>query len=48
MAAIREVDENHLIILDGALYASDFSVFGKPFDSNLMYSFHKYWTEPVF
>ena len=44
--AIREVDKRHLIFLDGAGWASDFSCFGKPFDPGLVYAFHRYWTEP--
>jgi endoglucanase len=43
-AAIREVDHNHVLILGGAQWDSNFKVFGKPFDSNVMYTFHKYWT----
>jgi len=46
-AAIRTVDPNHLIILGGAQWDSNFDVFGPPFDSNLMYTFHKYWTAPT-
>lgn len=45
-AAIREVDRNHVLILGGAQWDSNFKVFGKPFDSNVMYTFHKYWTAP--
>ena len=43
--AIREVDKNHLIFLGGAQWDGNFSVFGKPFDDKLVYSFHKYWSE---
>lgn len=43
--AIREVDKNHLIFLEGAQWASKFHVFSKPFDDKLVYSFHKYWTD---
>ncbi|MBK8175676.1 MAG: glycoside hydrolase family 5 protein [Rhodospirillales bacterium] len=46
-AAIREVDPNHLIIIEGTRWGSDFSVFGPPFDDKLVYSFHKYWVEPT-
>ena len=46
-AAIRTVDRNHVIILGGAQWDSNFDVFGPPFDSNLMYTFHKYWTAPT-
>ena len=45
--AIRAVDPNHLIILEGAQWASNFSVFGAPFDSNLLYQLHKYWMPPT-
>jgi aryl-phospho-beta-D-glucosidase BglC (GH1 family) len=45
-AAIREVDTHHVLILGGAQWDSDFSVFGPPFDSNVLYTFHKYWTAP--
>lgn len=43
--AIRTVDQNHLMFLGGAQWDSNFKVFGKPFDSKLVYTFHKYWTE---
>ncbi|MGI8962247.1 MAG: glycoside hydrolase family 5 protein [Bryobacteraceae bacterium] len=46
-AAIREVDPNHIVILGGAKWDSNFKVFGPPFDSNVMYTFHKYWTPPT-
>jgi endoglucanase len=45
VAAIREVDPNHLIFLGGARWDTDFSVFGSPFDPNLAYTFHKYWNQ---
>jgi len=44
--AIREVDPNHTIILGGAQWDTNFDVFGAPFDPNLLYQFHKYWTDP--
>jgi aryl-phospho-beta-D-glucosidase BglC (GH1 family) len=43
-AAIREVDRNHVLILGGAQWDTNFKVFGPPFDSNVMYTFHKYWS----
>ena len=46
-AAIREVDQNHIVILGGAQWDSNFDVFGPPFDQRLMYNFHKYWTSPT-
>lgn len=45
VSAIREVDNNHLIFLEGAQWASKFHIFSKPFDDKLVYSFHKYWTD---
>lgn len=44
VAGIRQVDPNHVVILGGAQWDSNFKVFGPPFDKNAMYTFHKYWT----
>jgi endoglucanase len=46
-AAIREVDKNHMISLEGADWANDWSIFSKPFDDNMFYQFHKYWNDPT-
>ena len=46
VAGIREVDKNHVVILGGAQWDTDFTVFGPPFDANVMYTFHKYWMPP--
>lgn len=46
-AAIRTVDKNHILFLGGAQWDSNFKIFGKPFDSKLVYTFHKYWTDPT-
>ncbi len=46
-AAIREVDNNHIVFLGGARWETDFSIFSEPFDSKLAYTFHKYWMPPV-
>lgn len=43
--AIREVDQNHIIYIEGNWYATDFYLLTPPFDANLVYSFHKYWNE---
>ncbi|HEX9111574.1 MAG TPA: cellulase family glycosylhydrolase [Terriglobales bacterium] len=43
---IRKVDTHHILFLGGAQWDSNFSVFGKPFDTNVAYTFHKYWTAP--
>jgi endoglucanase len=45
--AIRSVDKNHILFIGGAQWDSNFKIFGKPFDSKLVYTFHKYWTEPT-
>ena len=42
IAAIRSVDPNHLIIVEGAGYARDFSIFAGPLTHNQAYSFHMY------
>jgi len=42
--AIRTVDKNHIMILGGAQWDSNMTMFGKPFDSKIIYTFHKYWT----
>jgi hypothetical protein len=44
---MREVDKDHVVILRGARWDSNFKVLGQPFDSNVMYTFHKYWTPPT-
>jgi hypothetical protein len=41
-AAIREVDTHHVLILGGAQWDTNFSVFGPPFDKNVMYQLHLY------
>ncbi|HWZ90523.1 MAG TPA: cellulase family glycosylhydrolase [Polyangiaceae bacterium] len=41
--AIRTVDTHHLLIVEGADWADDWSTLGPPFDDNMAYSFHKYW-----
>jgi endoglucanase len=43
--AVRAVDSRHLIILEGNTWATDLSIFGAPWDTNLSYSFHKYWDD---
>ncbi len=41
--SIRSVDQNHMIIIEGNSFANDFSGLTPPWDSNMAYSFHKYW-----
>nr|AGN70391.1 glycosyl hydrolase family 5 protein [uncultured bacterium] len=45
VAAIREVDTNHIVFLGGAQWNNNFSVFGPPFDKKVVYTFHKYWCD---
>ncbi|MCL6603873.1 MAG: glycoside hydrolase family 5 protein [Paenibacillus sp.] len=44
--AIREVDQRHMIILEGVHWATDWSIFNEMPDDNLMLQFHKYWNNP--
>jgi endoglucanase len=43
---IRKVDAHHILFLGGSQWDGNFAVFGKPFDANVAYTFHKYWTVP--
>lgn len=40
--AIRSVDNNHMVILEGTNFAKDFSMFTRLPDNNMMFSFHIY------
>ncbi|UAM97232.1 carbohydrate-binding protein [Polaribacter litorisediminis] len=42
--AIRAHDSNHIIYIEGNWFANDFTGLTPPWDSNMVYSFHKYWT----
>jgi len=42
VAAIREVDPYHLIVVEGGRFSSDFSMFPGPVSGNQMYGFHMY------
>jgi endoglucanase len=41
--AIRQVDTNHIVFVEGNWYATDFTGLTPPWDSRMAYSFHKYW-----
>jgi len=41
--AIREVDKNHMIIIEGNGWGNNYNGFPGPWDSNMVFSFHKYW-----
>ncbi len=42
-AAIREVDRNHLLFVEGNCWGNNHAGLMPPWDSNLAISFHKYW-----
>lgn len=42
--AIREVDQNHILFIEGNWFANDFTNLTPPWDDNLVYSPHKYWS----
>jgi len=40
---IRDVDNKHIIFIEGNQFANDYSGLTPPWDKNMSYSFHKYW-----
>jgi hypothetical protein len=42
-AAIREVDKNHIIIIEGNGWGNNYNGMLPPWDDNMVLSFHKYW-----
>ena len=42
--AIRLVDTEHILFIEGNSYANDHRGLLPPWDDNLVYSFHKYWS----
>ncbi len=48
VAAIREVDRNHIILLGGAQWNSNFNVFtDTEFDNKIMFTCHRYWCDTL-
>lgn len=46
--AIRTVDKNHIVLLGGAQWNSNFSVFkDSKFDDKIMYTCHRYWCDTL-
>jgi endoglucanase len=45
ISEIRAVDDKHIIFIEGANWATDFSMFPAPPGANIVYSFHKYWDQ---
>lgn len=44
---IREVDQKHIIIIEGNGWGNNYRGFEGPWDSNMVLSFHKYWNPNV-
>ena len=42
-AAIREVDQNHIVIIEGNCWGNNYSGLPALWDNNMVISFHKYW-----
>ena len=41
--AIRPIDNNHILFIEGNFFATTFDKLFPPFDDNMVYAFHKYW-----
>jgi endoglucanase len=47
VAAIRSVDAHHVVLLAGGQWSTSFAMFGRPFDANAVYTYHKFWARPT-
>ena len=47
VTAIRSVDPNHVVLLGGGQWDTNFAVFDRPFDGNAIYTYHKFWVNPT-
>lgn len=45
--ALREQDDQHIVFVGGVQWNTNFQIFEKPFDNNLVFEFHKYWMPTV-
>ncbi|TCZ73013.1 glycosyl hydrolase family 5 [Flaviaesturariibacter aridisoli] len=43
--AVRRVDKNHLVIIEGNCWGNNYRGVLPPWDSNMALSFHKYWND---
>jgi len=43
---VRAVDPNHLIVYEGAHWATNWDIFTEVWDDNSLLQFHKYWSSP--
>jgi hypothetical protein len=41
--AIREVDKNHIVVIEGNCWGNNYNGILPPWDKNMLISFHKYW-----
>lgn len=41
---VRQVDNNHIVFIEGNWWANDFRGLTPAFDDNMVYAFHKYWS----
>lgn len=46
ISAIRDIDQHHMIVLEGVHWSTDWSIFDEILDNNVLYQFHKYWNNP--
>ena len=43
--AVREVDTNHIVFVEGNIFAEEIGGLLPPFDDNMAIAFHRYWRE---
>jgi endoglucanase len=43
--AIRDVDANHIVFIEGNWFATDFAGLTPAWDNKMVYSFHHYWSD---
>jgi hypothetical protein len=44
--AIRNNGDNHILFIEGNWYSNDYTGLTPAWDSNMVYVFHKYWSDP--
>lgn len=42
-SAVRQIDTNHILFIEGNYFATTFDKLFPPFDEQMTYAFHKYW-----
>jgi hypothetical protein len=42
---IRSANDNHILFIEGNWYANDFTGLTPAWDANMVYTFHKYWSD---